>query len=396
MDAADVLALLNVFSWTWTGTLIVAFCCTAKVRLTQKATKATMKILLRQAVPLIAAALIYGMICYKREDYEELPTWRQSVRQLEGPKSAFSICLTGLSFLLIFRTSQMLSRWWEARGHLGSLIMHFKTAVAIACEKNEPWAAQRQRCVVTLCELVYECLKGQLQPQENPPTLVYILQKLGKRERGTNCSTKLKENMELTECEVACCLGINEDQMCVWSSRSPANRTLLAWTWLRHQMVAFSSSHGQEVDKIMRDLLQAIHGLNKIKSHGKEVTVLSMMEQPLYYVMTTFIVPSYLSNMFHAGLTQEELNEGRSKFDWRFCLALGLIVFFFAGLKIFMTQMEDPFGDDITDLNLEVFENSLCSDFECLLEDAAARRQHALQQTAVTYGVHHQFGKLPL
>jgi len=397
MGTVEFVLLLDILSWVWTGVLIIAFIYHTKVKLTHKAGAATLKILLRQAVPLILAALIYGVLCYKTEDFQELPSWRHSVRKLEGPKSAFSICLTGLSFLLIFRTSQMLSRWWEARGHLGSLMMHFKVAVAIACETDEPEAAQRQRCVVTLCEIVYECLKDQLQPQKISPSLVELLRRLRTRKRARrSCgpSTKLIEGLEIDDREVTCCLGISEDQMHVWLSCSPTNRTLLCWTWLRHEMVASSSSHGQEVNKIMRALLEAIHGLTKIKSHGKETTVLSMMEQPLYFVMTTFIVPHYLSNMFHAELTQQELNEGRSKFDWRFCLALVLIVFFFSGLKVFMKQMEDPFGDDITDLNLETFEQSLCSDFECLLEDATARQQDASHPEAVPD--EHPFGRIPV
>lgn len=289
---------------------------------------------------------------------------KQGWPEVAGMSVGTSIMGSALSFLLIFRLSWSFGRWWEARGLIGTAMTKIRNLASMICaNKTEPMRED----VAALTEL-------RLVSKLHFATMVDILitdpdlEPAVKKSRAARATRNLVA--ELAGDEIAA-LGEERARML---STSPM-RVLLCHSWLAHAIRICCER------KLLRDYeqdsaLDAQNGLLQCYYASMKIKTTPMPNGILYislivrFVYCLVIFPQFLAYAFVMKLTQEQQelkfmwDKGGKLFIPWYILITSVMIAFFTVIHIVALELDDPYGEDGSDLPLEKMRRELWADLD--------------------------------
>lgn len=321
----------------------------------------------RALFPVWFVSIGWGLVCLTVCVHRELIEGEVRFPKKEGLKMLTGYSMGALTFLLVFQASKAQARWWEARGHLGKIILSLKHVVALAL--TVPPIKEEQPCrVPVLAKVLFQSIAVQLQSQKSSPKMTELVIALAHK------SGQTPEHL----------LGLATAQIQAWEGSAAGSRVLLCWEWLRYEVVGEMRPGMHEAQVPLEGILEAYHGVAKVKMHGTDAAPLEVITTPIFWNIVTVLVPMVAAFGWFEGWSQDMTNshlEVPQRYAAEvvmFLMSLTPIVSFTGVLRLFSRQMRDPFGGDLVDIDMGKMQTSLFDDLDLLVVNAEARRSASL------------------
>ena len=280
--------------------------------------------------------------------------------------TATSIMGSALSFLLVFRLSWSFGRWWEARGLIGTAMTKMRNlASMITANSDAPSMDQ----AMALLELRLVC-------KLHVATMIDILVQEAaqsadqKRLRSSKSVRKLLQELDKDELRA---LGQERARLLARSDR----RILLCHSWLAHAIRNCSdlgllrNFEQQAALECQGTLLGCFYSSMKIKTthvpSGIQTVTLIMR-----FAFCIILFPQFMAYNMVTKLnrTQEKVNllwdKSNGFFVIWYLVLTAIVIAFFSVIHIVSLELDDPYGEDDSDLPLEKMMNSMWSDLDSI------------------------------
>ena len=280
--------------------------------------------------------------------------------------TATSIMGSALSFLLVFRLSWSFGRWWEARGLIGTAMTKMRNlASMITANSDAPTMDQ----AMALLELRLVC-------KLHVATMIDILVQEAaqsadqKRLRSSKSVRKLLQELDKDELRA---LGQERARLLARSDR----RILLCHSWLAHAIRNCSdlgllrNFEQQAALECQGTLLGCFYSSMKIKTthvpSGIQTVTLIMR-----FAFCIILFPQFMAYNMVTKLNrrQEKMNllwdKSNGFFVIWYLVLTAIVIAFFSVIHIVSLELDDPYGEDDSDLPLEKMTNSMWSDLDSI------------------------------
>jgi len=259
------------------------------------------------------------------------------------PSSAYLLAGKPLVFLLVIRSGISYTRFWEARGHLGTIMMHARDLSRVIAYATGLGGASDVRLKLSRYVLVFWLLMSQhldgmtkgLEAKEGD---------MGKYLRKVFATTG-GEQLILTQSELLELTGKNRRPLVIlgWLTRE----VLSLYRKKAITMYEFDSMN----ENIMR-LIEGFNGVDKISAMQLPIPFAQMIV--IFIGLFCYSIPLYFV----------------TSFGW-FCFFPSCVVTLsLFGINEVAIEIEEPFGDDENDLPVEKMGDVLHADICMFLEEA--------------------------
>ena len=281
------------------------------------------------------------------------------------PSVAYSLAGAAISFLLVFRSNISYQRFWEGRGHLGTIMMHGRdlarqSAFNIEGDSDGQIRMNIHRYVLVYYRLMAQHVSDQINEDPDNPGSKHPLDNLLMIKTGDKTADK-KGILTLDERTIL---------------KSKKRRPLVAIAWLTKALVELYQekriTHMQyeSMNQNIRGLIEGFNGVDKV--HAVQVPFPYAQMLIIFLGIYCFTIPF----MF----VQD--------FGWLAVVPSCVITLAFFGINEVAIEIEDPFGDDDNDLPVDKMGDALYEDLNMYMEMSGVSTKvlrqyydHLLKQT---------------
>lgn len=269
--------------------------------------------------------------------------------EVPGFATGTNLIGTVTCFLLVYRTGNAFSRWWEARGHIGAIcfcVRCISNSIASAASTAPPsaavtdWKKQLKSILCSYMHIMAAVLSG--------------------KNMGSACATLSVEQQKMLQISGSPPYTV----LCYWIS-------LLLQNGVREGVILPSQFAG--MDQSLQALLQASHGAHKVANTPMPFVYRWILKSLLAF-FTWFLLPFTMVYLYFFKLTPYQLmNPGLFHFaqgdnSHPLFLIFNFQVFLYSStLWAILTLgqlMADPYGDDLVDLPVSNMANRVQKDLE--------------------------------
>lgn len=341
--------------------------------------------------------------------------------EITGMTTGTSVMGSALSFLLVFRLSWSVQRWWEARSLLGIATTKLRNlAVIFANEyhaKNRPTHARNVLQTAFAVFKLYmatviddlalnkfapnqtdqrnqRCVTKQASDASNESTPLdsVIARDLG----GTDC-----RDIQLSLTNTIKTRLSEEERAVIGDQRlesliTSQHRVLLCHAWLTRIIsdgvvvgLVMSFEHEAAID-CQRELLQTYYSSLNIKKTPLPIGI-RILILIIKFTYCFAIYPHYMAYSYVMKLDQQQ-RENRilnryALFDLTYIVLVSLGILFFVVLHIVANELDDPYGNDFSDLPLMQIRDGLWTDLDAIspVFRDELRTSHQVQATVKSY-----------
>jgi len=255
------------------------------------------------------------------------------ISYLDASKTVVSIVGAFLAFALVIRTNICYSRWWEGRELWGALILSSVHTV----QQGRSWISNEEKAdrlscaVITFAYTAKALLRGNSIHNEDEEGLKLV-------ERGILC----KEELHMMSLQ-----GGWQPHYCLDVVRAVINQVLAKKGDTNLVGEAMRNAAQLSIEKTLRKMVVSLGGLIRVKSTGLPIAYNSL----IYVFIAIFFLMASLAWAPSMG--------------WYSPVLIGGTYMIINMLLTIGDCMEDPFGDDISDLPLQKFckaiETQICA-----------------------------------
>lgn len=317
--------------------------------------------------------------------------------EIAGLATGISVLGSALSFLLVFRLSWSFSQWYEARGLIGQSMTRLRAIFVLYISnygKRRPGAddiAQRQ-LVAEACTLL------KLHAATVAVDLCYDARDIV-RFQSLSPRSRFKRALSLMETIVDEHTTMLENELAMLDRarakryEQTHRRVLLCSSWLQQSINRARETHfitdteHLTAHEHVTNLLSAYYSLMKIKTTDAPAAI-----QLLVFILKASyclaLYPQFLAYAFVMKLDDEQREDGAIVRTFYFpifymtLVTLGII--YFVTLHLIALELDDPFGDDISDFPLLKWALALSDE----LDDVSTfyDTEHTLHDTSLVLG----------
>lgn len=338
--------------------------------------------------------------------------------EITGMTTGTSVIGSALSFLLVFRLSWSVQRWWEARSLLGTATTKLRNLAVIFTNeyhaKNRPIHARHvlqtafavfklymatviddlalNKCAAYHAEPQRKrCLKNQTLETSTEMTpldcaIARDLDSTDRRNIELSLAHTIKSRLTQQERDV-----IGDQRL--ESLITTQHRVLLCHAWLTRIIsdgvvvgLVMSFEHEAAID-CQKELLQTYYSSLNIKKTPLPIGI-RVLILIIKFTYCFAIYPHYMAYSYVMKLDQQQ-RESRilnryALFDLTYIVLVSLGILFFVVLHIVANELDDPYGNDFSDLPLMQIRDGLWTDLDAIspvFNDELCRSHHV--QTAV-------------
>tara|TARA_B100000482_G_scaffold32089_1_gene20431 strand:+ start:210 stop:1712 length:1503 start_codon:yes stop_codon:yes gene_type:complete len=279
-----------------------------------------------------------------------------------------SIMGSALSFLLVFRLSWSFGRWWEARGLVGTAMTKVRNvATMLTANADAPTEAEAKAILeLKLVSKLHIATLVDILVQDPAQTPSQKLMRSSKAVRG------LMKELEPAELKA---LGEERAKILAASPR----RILVCHSWLAHAIrtccdldLLKGFEQATAVD-CQNELLRCFYGSMKIKTTPMPGGIQNI-SLVVRFCFCVIIFPQYMSYAYVVKLNQNQREMGML---WNisggiyitcYVVLVAIMIAFFSVIHIVALELDDPFGDDDSDLPMDKLRTSLWADLDAINE----------------------------
>ena len=280
--------------------------------------------------------------------------------EVAGLTTMMAVLGGALSFLLVFRLNWSYSKWWEARGAIGAVYAKSKSLMItfVVSEERTP----EQRAVVDRAKVVMKLYTAALTYE------------LAEEVEPTPLGEKKKNNLKDLWCSKLTSLErkvIGEADLD--NFLETPYRVFLAHAWISRSVnEAFYSQRVFESNNFiaqhqLADLMELYHKLVKIKE-TKMPGVIRFLVSLLKSTFCLVLYPQFLAYAFVMKLTDVQRQENAlarsSLYPVMYVVITTIGIIYFVTMHVIARDLDDPFGDDLSDFPLTTWTLHLWNDLD--------------------------------
>ena len=286
--------------------------------------------------------------------------------EIAGLTTMISVFGGALSFLLVFRLNWSYQHWWEARGAIGSVFAKSKSLMVMFMTDFEGCGGGKvvDRAKVVL-KMYAAAVTDELSygPDKVDETFLVSGQQQIKAEW-------FEANLRPRELEI---LGRGDARRFV----ETPYRVYLTHSWLSNSvneasMIGlFENSEAMVAQQQLADLMELYHKLVKIKT-TKMPGAIHFLVHMLKMSFCLVLYPQFLAYAFVMKLNDLQRTNHVIKrsdlFPAIYLIVTTLGIIYFVTMHVIAAELDDPFGDDISDFPLTKWTVRLWSDLDHIRE----------------------------